>query len=52
MPSKHNVMFRITSTFQNKHVIKAPVDGTLTCVSVLVVFKVCQSLCRIQEKLQ
>ncbi len=41
MPSKHIVMFGITSAFQNKYAITALVDGTLTCVSVLVVSKMC-----------
>lgn len=41
MLSKHIVMFGITTSVQNKHVLRAPVNGTLICTSVQVVFKVC-----------
>lgn len=45
MLSKHIVMFGITTSVQNKHVLRAPVNGTLICTSVQVVFKVCQRVC-------
>lgn len=45
MLSKHIVMFGITSTVQNKHLIRAKMNGTLTFVTVQVVFKVCQRVC-------